>query len=59
MTVDPFAGGWSKLGTTMHPIDRRSPPNPTQTQQLLTAVSYVGSWDRMRGRRLVAFFAVM
>ncbi|MGW9210657.1 tyrosine-type recombinase/integrase [Embleya sp. NPDC055664] len=59
LTGDPFAGGWSKLETTMRPIDRRTLPNPTQAQQLLTAVSYVGSWDRMRGRRLVAFFAVM
>ena len=26
---------------------------------MLTAVSYVGSWHRKRGRRLVAFYAVM
>ena len=30
-----------------------------QARGLLTAVSYVGSWDRGRGRRLVAFFATM
>ncbi|TVZ87362.1 hypothetical protein FB157_11614 [Streptomyces sp. BK340] len=36
-------------------VDRRVLVNAVQGQQLLTAVSYVGSWDRCRGRRLVAF----
>lgn len=40
-------------------LDRRRLPNPAQVAELLTAVSYVGSWDRGRGRRLVAFFACM
>ena len=40
-------------------LDRRRVPNPAQVTELLTAVSYVGSWDRGRGRRLVAFFACM
>jgi integrase len=40
-------------------VDRRVLVNPTQGTQLLTAVSYVGSVHRNRGRRLVAFFAVM
>lgn len=31
----------------------------SQARELLAAVSYVGSWDRSRGRRLVAFYAVM
>ena len=39
-------------------IDPRVVVTPTQARELLTAVSYVGSWDRARGRRLVAFFAV-
>lgn len=39
-------------------VDPRVLVNPAQWQQLLTAVSYVGTWDRKRGRRLVAFFAV-
>ncbi|WP_336318717.1 site-specific integrase [Streptomyces lavendofoliae] len=38
-------------------VDPRVLVNPTQGMQLLTAVSYVGSVHRNRGRRLVAFFA--
>lgn len=40
-------------------VDRRVLVNAVQGRQLLTAVSYVGSWHRNRGRRLVAFFAVL
>ncbi|WP_109508484.1 tyrosine-type recombinase/integrase [Nocardioides speluncae] len=40
-------------------IDRRTVVNPKQAREFLTAVSYVGSWKRARGRRLVAFFATM
>lgn len=40
-------------------IDRRVVANPDQARELLTAVSYVGSWKRARGRRLVAFFATL
>jgi len=40
-------------------IDRRVVLNPKQAKELFTAVSYVGSWKRARGRRLVAFFATM
>ncbi|WP_405869358.1 tyrosine-type recombinase/integrase [Streptomyces sp. NBC_00005] len=40
-------------------VDRRVLVNAIQARQLLTAVSYVGSWDRCRGRRLVAFYAVL
>lgn len=40
-------------------IDRRSVMNPKQAREFLTSVSYVGSWNRGRGRRLVAFFATM
>ncbi|MFF7931837.1 tyrosine-type recombinase/integrase [Streptomyces sp. NPDC007940] len=39
-------------------VDPRVLVNAVQARQLLTAVSYVGSWDRCRGRRLVAFYAV-
>ncbi|WP_405888634.1 tyrosine-type recombinase/integrase [Streptomyces sp. NBC_01136] len=39
--------------------DRRVLVNALQARQLLAAVSYVGSWDRCRGRRLVAFYAVL
>ncbi|MFE1036502.1 tyrosine-type recombinase/integrase [Streptomyces sp. NPDC058807] len=40
-------------------VDRRVLVNAVQARQLLAAVSYVGSWDRCRGRRLVAFYAVL
>ncbi|MEV1054064.1 hypothetical protein [Streptomyces sp. NPDC049887] len=40
-------------------VDPRVLVNAAQARQLLTAVSYVGSWDRCRGRRLVAFYAVL
>ncbi|WP_329290429.1 tyrosine-type recombinase/integrase [Streptomyces sp. NBC_01455] len=40
-------------------VDRRVLVNAVQGRQLLTAVSYVGSWGRKRGRRLVAFYAVL
>ncbi|WP_244165005.1 tyrosine-type recombinase/integrase [Streptomyces silaceus] len=40
-------------------VDRRVLVNALQARQLLAAVSYVGSWDRCRGRRLVAFYAVL
>jgi integrase len=40
-------------------VDRRVLVNPQQGRRLLAAVSYVGSWHRARGRRLVAFFAVL
>ncbi|MFJ2238571.1 tyrosine-type recombinase/integrase [Streptomyces sp. NPDC087859] len=38
-------------------VDPRTLVNEVQGKQLLTAVSYVGSVHRNRGRRLVAFFA--
>jgi hypothetical protein len=40
-------------------VDPRVLVNAVQARQLLTSVSYVGSWDRCRGRRLVAFYAVL
>ncbi|TLP53984.1 tyrosine-type recombinase/integrase [Microbispora triticiradicis] len=40
-------------------VDRRAVVNPEQARELLTAVSYVGSWHRARGRRLVAFYATL
>ncbi|MCD9144350.1 tyrosine-type recombinase/integrase [Streptomyces albireticuli] len=40
-------------------VDPRVLVNETQGRQLLTAVSYVGSVHRNRGRRLVAFFGCM
>ncbi|MFJ7903529.1 tyrosine-type recombinase/integrase [Streptomyces sp. NPDC096198] len=40
-------------------VDPRVLVNKTQAAQLLASVSYVGTWDRKRGRRLVGFYAVM
>ncbi|MEU6877945.1 site-specific integrase [Streptomyces sp. NPDC046712] len=40
-------------------VDPRVLVNKTQAAQLLAGVSYVGTWDRKKGRRLVAFFAAM
>ncbi|MFD5860955.1 tyrosine-type recombinase/integrase [Streptomyces chartreusis] len=40
-------------------VDRGVLVNAVQARQLLTAVSYVGSWGRCRGRRLAAFYAVL
>lgn len=40
-------------------VDPRVLVNAVQARQLLTSISYVGSWDRCRGRRLVAFYAVL
>lgn len=40
-------------------VDPRVVVNPAQARQLLAAVSYVGSYQRARGRRLMALFACM
>ncbi len=40
-------------------VDPRVVVTHAQARELLTAMSYVGSWHRARGRRLVGFFAVM
>lgn len=40
-------------------VDRRVLASPRQVRELLTALSYVGSYQRGRGRRLVAFFATL
>lgn len=40
-------------------VDPRVLVNKTQAAQLLSSVSYVGKWDRKKGRRLVGFYAVM
>ncbi|MET8953837.1 tyrosine-type recombinase/integrase [Streptomyces sp. NPDC004533] len=40
-------------------VDPRVVANPEQARALLTAVSYVGGYDRARGRRLVGLFACM
>jgi integrase len=39
--------------------DRRRVPNPRQVAELLTAVSYVGTYKRAGGRRYIAFFGCL
>jgi len=56
---DPLASvQWiaPKVGTN---VDPGVVVNPRQAQELLTAVSYVGSYKRARGRRQAAFFATI
>jgi integrase len=40
-------------------VDRRVVVNPRQARELLTAVTYVGAYDRATGRRLRAFFGCL
>jgi integrase len=40
-------------------VDPRVVANPTQATSLLNAVSYIGGYERARGRRLVGMFAAM
>ncbi|MEU2868620.1 site-specific integrase [Streptomyces olivoreticuli] len=53
---NPLAGMKRPAGQGSGEIDPRTLMNAVQGQQLLIAVSYVGSVHRNRGRRLVAFF---
>jgi len=49
---------WRRMKVTKT-VDRRVVVNPRQTRELLTAVTYVGTYHRARGRRLAAMFACM
>lgn len=49
---------WEKPKTARE-VDPRVVANPAQAASLITAVSYVGGYDRARGRRLVGLFASM
>ncbi|WP_432019354.1 tyrosine-type recombinase/integrase [Streptomyces sp. 1222.5] len=40
-------------------VDRRVVVNPQQARELLTALTYVGGYDRASGRRLRAFFGCL
>jgi integrase len=59
LPTNPLTGKKTKRVATTDRVDRRVVVNRQQAAELLTAMSYVGSWDRARGRRLVAFFAVL
>ncbi|MFF4228017.1 tyrosine-type recombinase/integrase [Streptomyces sp. NPDC001820] len=54
---NPLAGVKRPVSSGGSAVDPRVLVNEVQGRQLLTAVSYVGSVHRNRGRRLVAFFA--
>ncbi|WP_432752720.1 hypothetical protein ACE1OA_11220 [Streptomyces sp. JL2001] len=54
---NPLAGVKRAGSTKGDVVDPRVLVNAVQGEQLLTAVSYVASVHRNRGRRLVAFFA--
>ncbi|MFF1721977.1 tyrosine-type recombinase/integrase [Streptomyces sviceus] len=53
---NPIAGLERTATAATGPIDPRVLMNSAQGREFLTAVSYVGSVHRNRGRRLVAFF---
>ena len=56
LSADPFkALDWTPPKTVVR-LDPRRVPNPRQAAELFAGVSYVGSFRRARGRRLVAFF---
>ncbi|MCX4528112.1 site-specific integrase [Streptomyces sp. NBC_01551] len=60
LDANPLAGvRRPSTSRTSGVVDPRVLVNEVQGRQLLTAVSYVGSVHRNRGRRLVAFFGCM
>lgn len=59
LSGNPFRGIKRKKVAHTGAVDRRVVANPAQVRELLTALTYVGSWKRARGRRLVAFFATL
>ncbi|MBW5485732.1 tyrosine-type recombinase/integrase [Streptomyces bambusae] len=56
LDVNPLASVKRSVSRSDDVVDPRVLVNAAQGAQLLTAVSYVGSIHRNRGRRLVAFF---
>ncbi|MFJ4688254.1 tyrosine-type recombinase/integrase [Streptomyces sp. NPDC088789] len=52
------AVSWQKPAKVV-PVDPRVVANPKQAANLIDAVSYVGGYERARGRRLVGMFAGM
>ncbi|MFF3647355.1 tyrosine-type recombinase/integrase [Streptomyces sp. NPDC002181] len=59
LVENPLAGLKKVKASSSDRVDPRVLVNKTQAAQLLAAVSYVGTWHRKKGRRLVAFYAVM
>jgi integrase len=59
LTENPLTAIKRVKSSSSDRVDPRVLVNKTKAAQLLAAVSYVGTWDRKKGRRLVAFYAVM
>lgn len=59
LDVNPLTKLREKAPKKSGPIDRSVAFNPAQGDEMLTAISYVGSYGRARGRRLVVFFAML
>lgn len=59
LTENPLTAIKKVKSASSDRVDPRVLVNKTQAAQLLALVSYVGTWDRKKGRRLVGFFAVM
>ncbi|MFF7094724.1 tyrosine-type recombinase/integrase [Streptomyces rubradiris] len=59
LPTDPVAPINWRVAETVQQVDPRVVANPTQARSLLCAVSYVGGYQRARGRRLVGLFAGM
>ncbi|WP_053161421.1 HNH endonuclease [Streptomyces caatingaensis] len=57
LPADPLAPINWRVAETVQQVDPRVVANPTQARSLLCAVSYVGGYQRARGRRLVGLFA--
>lgn len=59
LPADPLAPIQWRVAAAAEQVDPRVVANPAQARELLCAVSYVGSFRRPRGRRLVGLFAGM
>ncbi|MFE1331791.1 tyrosine-type recombinase/integrase [Streptomyces microflavus] len=59
LEADPLAPIQWRVAETVDQVDPRVVANPAQARALLSAVSYIGCFNRARGRRLVGLFAGM
>ncbi|MFK0167507.1 tyrosine-type recombinase/integrase [Streptomyces sp. NPDC090306] len=60
LTFNPLSRVRRKRGKRpVQEVDRRVVVNPRQARELLTALTYVGGYDRASGRRLRAFFGCL
>ncbi|MGW4562812.1 tyrosine-type recombinase/integrase [Streptomyces sp. NPDC004561] len=60
LTSNPLSRVRRKRGKrAVQEVDRRVVVNPRQARELLTALTYVGGYDRASGRRLQAFFGCL